>query len=894
VRRGPIALATCLVAAAVAAAPAGAQAPAAQLGLVTQPSGTAASGVPLARQPVVQLQDSAGRAVRRAGVAVTAAIASGDGTLLGRATVRTDSSGIARFAALAIAGVAGERTLRFSSPPLSGALSLAITVGAGPPRRLGVATQPSDTATSRTPFARQPAIQLSDSTGNPVRRAGTDVTASIAGGGGTLRGDPRATTDTAGVAAFRDLAIEGAPGARTLRFAAASLTAVVSAPVRIVTVPAAQLAVTTQPSTMAASGTPFARQPAVQLQDASGGAVRQGGVVVSAGIATGGGVLRGHDTAATDSSGVARFSDLAIAGVEGPRTLRFSAPPLTGALSDSVTLVAGDAGRLMILTQPSETAASGAPFARQPVVQVRDIAGNDVRRGGVRIMASISMGAGEIGGTTTVMTDSTGKATFSDLRITGPVGDRTLLFVASLMAAATSDVVGIIAGAPAGLAVATQPSDTVASGVAFPRQPAVQIEDSIGNPVSRSGVVVTASLASGPGALRGSPTATTDAHGVATFGGLRVTGGPGDRTIAFGARGLGGDTSATLTVPGATPGQTAVRPQRSAPGASPAARLARGIRAYGDLDFDSAATALRGALDSTVAPRLLVSDRVRALAYLGATELYRGNRDSAAAAFARLLQDDPRYRPDQLVFPPEVTSLFQEARLSVRAITVSAPPVTEIASAGDRLIVWLYAASYHPVDVAIRNPGGLPLRQLYSGGVGDSLQILWDGQTDAGIPVETGSYVLRVDSRGSDGAIVRAVELPLDVVRTGGDTLALPLPPADSLMQPERTVAGNGRRALVTGIGAAVAGLVVPPLVAGGSSAMGERFAVVGALAAAGVIGYRLDRESRPIPENIAANRALRAAWQQRRDAAIAENVQRRREARLVIQAGTPHVAELP
>ena len=43
--------------------------------------------------------------------------------------------------------------------------------------------------------------------------------------------------------------------------------------------------------------------------------------------------------------------------------------------------------------------------------------------------------------------------------------------------------------------------------------------------------------------------------------------------------------------------------------------------------------------------------------------------------------------------------------------------------------------------------------------------------------------------------------------------------------------------------------------------------------------------------DNIAANRALRAAWQQRVDATRAQNVARLREARLEIQTGAPYKA---
>jgi len=327
---------------------------------------------------------------------------------------------------------------------------------------------------------------------------------------------------------------------------------------------------------------------------------------------------------------------------------------------------------------------------------------------------------------------------------------------------------------------------------------------------------------------------------------------------------------------------------------SPAQRLAAGVQAYGNLDYDSAAAQLRAALDSAGAPPLSAGDRVRALVYLGATELFRDHRDSAAAAFSRLLQIDPLYRPDQLVFPPEVSSLFQEARLNTRAVVLSAPPLTRITSAGDRLVVWLYAASYHPVDVTILRANGVPFRNVYSGGVGDSLQVLWDGRGETGAPAESGAYRLRVDSRGGDGRVVRSVDLPLEVAATRGDTLPLPPPLADSLFRPEHSVPRSGARALATGLAGAAVALVLPSVVSSGSSGMGERFGVAGALGVAGLVGYQLQRRPQPIPENIAANRTLRRAWQQQADSVRAVNAARLRAVRLEIRAGTPRVVEAP
>ena len=81
--------------------------------------------------------------------------------------------------------------------------------------------------------------------------------------------------------------------------------------------------------------------------------------------------------------------------------------------------------------QPSPTAQVGVPFDRQPVIQVRDAAGNPVQVAGVTITAAIASGSGTIGGTTTATTGPNGRATFTNLEINGATGAHTLIFAAS-------------------------------------------------------------------------------------------------------------------------------------------------------------------------------------------------------------------------------------------------------------------------------------------------------------------------------------------------------------------------------------------------------------------------------------------------------------------------------
>ncbi len=324
---------------------------------------------------------------------------------------------------------------------------------------------------------------------------------------------------------------------------------------------------------------------------------------------------------------------------------------------------------------------------------------------------------------------------------------------------------------------------------------------------------------------------------------------------------------------------------QAAPAQTATEQLAQGVRAYQNIDYDGAAVALRAALARSGPGELSDSERVRALVYLGATDLFGGGRDSAVAAFGRLLLLDPRYRIDQLVFPPEVTGLFQQVRMTTRAAALVVPAATQLRTARDRLYGWLYVASFHPVDVGVVNPAGALVRMLYQGGIGDSLQIAWDGRAADGTPVNTGQFLIRVDSHGTDGRIVRSVGVPLDVTQVPNDTLLSPPPLPDSAFKPESVAAGSGLGPLLTGLAAAVAVVALPSLVAGNANGMGERFVVAGALGIAGVVGFPLQRRPRPLPENIAANEALRLSWQRQADSVRAENAARLRSPTLVIRA---------
>jgi len=103
--------------------------------------------------------------------------------------------------------------------------------------------------------------------------------------------------------------------------------------------------------------------------------------------------------------------------------------------------------------------------------------------------------------------------------------------------------------------------------------------------------------------------------------------------------------------------------------------MTRAVSAYQDLEFDVSANLLRRLLAAPLSNELDDSTRALALTYLGAAEHYRGNADSAIAAFRRLVELAPHHAPDTLIFPPEITRLYEQVRGSMTPVAVQlAPP----------------------------------------------------------------------------------------------------------------------------------------------------------------------------------------------------------------------------
>jgi protocatechuate 3,4-dioxygenase beta subunit len=219
--------------------------------------------------------------------------------------------------------------------------------------------------------------------------------------------------------------------------------------------------------------------------------------------------------------------------------------------SSGITIAAGTATRLVLTTQPSSTAESGAVLDQQPVIQLVDASGNPSAQAGVPVTAAIATGGGTLGGTVTVSTNASGQATFTDLFISGSAGTRTLVFFSGGLSAATSGPIAVSAAPVSGSqsTVAAAPSSfTAGSGASTIT---VVAKDASGGRVSGAGVTL---QVTGTGNTVSTP-APTDANGTTTAT-LQSTG-AGTKTITATINGVAVTDAATVIVLPAAPSGTA-------------------------------------------------------------------------------------------------------------------------------------------------------------------------------------------------------------------------------------------------------------------------------------------------------------------------------------------------
>jgi hypothetical protein len=181
-------------------------------------------------------------------------------------------------------------------------------------------------------------------------------------------------------------------------------------------------------------GTLAEHAPAVRVSSSDGRPVA--GIEIRFTVSGGGTVS--SSALVTDARGEARLASWRMGARVGENVVTASAAnasltPVTFRAASR----AGPPARLTVVTAPAAISASGAPMIPAPAVQLLDEFGNPSAAAGIEITASAAPAAVELADHTAV-SDAHGRAEFTWLRLTGPLGSYSLTFSAPGIAAAVA------------------------------------------------------------------------------------------------------------------------------------------------------------------------------------------------------------------------------------------------------------------------------------------------------------------------------------------------------------------------------------------------------------------------------------------------------------------------
>lgn len=391
---------------------------------------------------------------------------------------------------------------RWPSRALLAALTFAVACGGGggsstPTEPLTVATA---TATGAAPPATLTVASAVPGTFSAAFRtssgrgvAGVAVTCT-ADNEGTVS-SPTATTNGDGIAQCQGWTLGTRAGSNTLTLSGGGASARYTV-AGTADAPTA-LALTSGALPTLRSGIALTTDVVVQITDRFGNAAPapgRGVVITSSG---GSGVTALQNGGATSvPSGRAVFSGLTLAGLAGARQLTISATQIATPLVLNVSLVGGLPTRLVLERDVPGTAVIGVALAPAPILTLTDSVGNAAPSAGVRITAAVA-GAADLLLGDAVVTDASGRATFSNLVVLGAAATRTLQFFASGTSAIASQAITLSLPAaalqPATVVTSTTAADTsqrvvVLGGIGTTAQVAADVRNAGGTALAASSV----------------------------------------------------------------------------------------------------------------------------------------------------------------------------------------------------------------------------------------------------------------------------------------------------------------------------------------------------------------------------------------------------------------------
>jgi hypothetical protein len=526
--------------------------PATKLGITTQPSATATTGVALAQQPVIQVQDQFGNAASTGTMTISATPSSGTAT--GTATVN-QTTGVAAFTNLTVTG-SGNITVEFSSsnPAITHVTSTSIALSQGTATTMTVLAADGVTVipTSQTITVNltagvlptsSPQVKITDEHGQPVSGVPVTLTATGAspfaatlttgalgtvGLAGTLR-----VSGTYNVTASTNPALSGSPRTATIVVA---------------TAPAEQLRFVSVPTSAQAGSSTSA---GVAVTDSLGNLVPGGTDPLTLAIVSGptGGTLTGGTATVVSSTGLASFTSLLFSAA-GTYVVSASSSAHPGYRSVNGTIVVGAAGSFANLI------ISNAPTSLQnnaviPDMTVRLANGSTVvERAGIVITATMTGTSSPalLVGTNTVIqatTDQFGAATFSGMRAVGTVQTIALNFAASGTAISVNSAnISLGVGVARHIAVTAGNNQTGLVGVSLPTGLRVQLTDTLNQSTATSPATTIAySVVTGGGSVTSTAGTNVSGYTDATW----TLGTEGSNTVQAQATVNGSTQSVTFT-----------------------------------------------------------------------------------------------------------------------------------------------------------------------------------------------------------------------------------------------------------------------------------------------------------------------------------------------------------
>ncbi len=341
----------------------------------------------------------------------------------------------------------------------------------------------SVSAVAGTAVATAPGVKVTTAKGTAV--PGVAVAFAVTSGGGSIS-SASATTAASGIATLAFWNLGTVAGTNVLTSTVVGLPAVTFTATGVAGT-AAILAVGTAPSATAVNRVVLAMQPVVRVQDANGNPVTTSTASVTASVTSGGGSLLGTATV-NAIAGVVTFTNLAVAGTAGSKTISFSSTGLTSAQA-GVTTTAAAAGVIAISAGDNQSGTPSGAVAVPPAVIVTDMDANPVS--GIGVAFAVTGGGGGITGANPT-SNAAGLATAGTWTLGSAAGANTLSATAvglsgsPLTFTATATTNSIATVSPATL---TSGATATITGTGFSATPA-------SNVVTIDGVTATVTAAS--------------------------------------------------------------------------------------------------------------------------------------------------------------------------------------------------------------------------------------------------------------------------------------------------------------------------------------------------------------------------------------------------------------